>query len=172
MKKFTHFMMAAALALASFGMVACGDDDEKDNGNTTYEESASYAIYYEGQALKAGQTIVVSPTAAQIDLDDVEADLFMYNKTDNTLNTCFKVELVDGPASMNEAPVCYGVCQSQQLPYTHEPISLAPGMDPKPIQVHVYMGLHEGAHTGTYRITVGEGTSLANPQVCNIKFNW
>jgi hypothetical protein len=45
-------------------------------------------------------------------------------------------------------------------------------MDPKPIQVHVYMGLHEGAHTGTYRITVGEGTSLANPQVCNIKFNW
>lgn len=161
----------AALMLGTFaGFVACGDDDEKEN---KYEESTSYAIYYDGRALAAGQTITVSPNAAQIELDDVEADIFMYNKTDNTLNTCFKVELVEGPASMkDEAPVCYGVCQTQHLPYLHEPISLAPGMDSRPVQIHVYMGLHEGAHTGTYRVTVGEGESLANPQVCNIKFNW
>jgi hypothetical protein len=170
MKKFTKFLMAGIMMSAMVGFISCSKDEEKEE--TTIEESTSYAIYYEGQALTAGQTIVVSPTADLSENPDVAADLFMYNKTSNTLNTCFKVELVDGPASMNEAPVCYGVCQSQQLPYTHEPISLAPGMDPKPIQVHVYMGLHEGAHTGTYRITVGEGTSLANPQVCNIKFNW
>ena len=169
MKKITHFMMAAAVMLASFSFVACGKDDEKEN---KYEESNSYAIYHEGHALAAGETITITPSEEQRQLMDVEADIYMYNKTENTLNTCFKVELAEGPESMkNEAPVCYGVCQTQQLPYIHEPISLAPGLDSKPIQVHVYMDMHE-THTGTYRITVGEGTSLANPQVCYIKFNW
>ncbi len=170
MKKFSKILMMALVAMSTVAMTGCGKDDEKEN---KYEESTSYAIYHEGKALAAGQTITVTPTEGQVALDDVEADLFMYNKTDNPLNTCFKVELVEGPSSMGkDVPVCYGVCQMHNLPYTHEPISVAPGLDQKAIQVHVYMTMHEGANTGTYRITVGEGTELANPQVCNVKFNW
>jgi hypothetical protein len=43
-----------------------------------------------------------------------------------------------------------------------------------PIIIHVYPGLLEApdAHTGTYKITVGKGASLEDPQVCFLKFNW
>lgn len=173
MKNIFKYMATVAISIIGLSLTACEKEPEPTPANdVNYEESNTYAIYYQGSALTAGETITVSPTPEQRDNDDVEADIFMYNKTDNTLNTCFKVELVDGPATMGEAPICYGVCQSKPLPYTHEAIALAPGMDPTPIQVHVYMGMHEGATTGTYRITVGEGSELANPQVCNIKFTW
>lgn len=171
MKKFTKFLMAGIMMSAMVGFISCSKDEEKEE--TTIEESTSYAIYYEGQALTAGQTIVVSPTADLSENPDVAADLFMYNKTSNTLNTCFKVELVEGPESMGaDVPVCYGVCRMHNLPYTHESIALAPGLDQNAIQVHVYTDMREGINNATYRITVGEGNQLANPQVCNVKFNW
>ena len=175
MKNIFKYMAVMAISIVGLSLTACEPEPEPEPTPepVTYEESTAYAIYYEGQALTAGQTITITPTEAQIGLDDVEADLNMYNKTDNTLNTCFKVELVEGPESMGkDVPVCYGVCQMQQLPYTHAPISLAPGLDSRPVQLHVYMSMHEGINTGTYRITVGEGTELANPQVCNVKFVW
>ena len=47
--------MAATLVL---GMAACGDkDNENTESNTTYEESATFAIYYQGQKIAAGDTI-------------------------------------------------------------------------------------------------------------------
>lgn len=171
MKKITKFFMAA-LMVATVGFIACSkDDDKKTDNSETYTESASYAIYYQGAALTAGQTINCTPTAAQIELQDAEVDIYMFNKTESTLNTCFKVELTEGPDTMKQMPVCYGVCETHQSPYTHEAIALAPGMDSKPIQVHVYMDMHN-TNTGTYKITVGEGENLANPQVCFVKFTW
>lgn len=174
MKNIFKYMAIVAISIIGLSLTACEPEpDPTPAPDVNYQESTAYAIYYDGQALTAGQTITVSPTAEQIANDDLEADLYMFNKTENTLNTCFKVELVEGPESMSkDVPVCYGVCQARNLPYTHEPITMGPGMNNSPIQLHVYMTMHEGTTTGSYRITVGEGTELANPQVCIVKFTW
>ena len=173
MKKFTKFLMAATVLFAAMNLTACNKDDEKTEPTPNPgEASAKYEIMYLGRTLEPGQVIYCNLTDEQRANDDAEVDVYMKNITDATLNTHFRVELADGPETMNEVPVCYGECLIQQCPYTSEAIQLAPGIDTKPLQLHVYPSQHGRSGSGSYRITVGEGSSLANPQVFYVNFAW
>jgi len=121
----------------------------------------------------AGATVEYTLTQQEIDNDDSDAEFFVKNKTNATVQRVFKVELADGPATMGiDAPICYGVCEPHNLPYTSNAVDLASGTDEKPIQIHLYPTFHGNAHTGTYKITVGKGAGLEDPQVFFLKFNW
>ena len=176
MKKTFKMMMAAVMTMAMVGFVACSKDDDKKTDEPqqqTYEESTTFEILYHGQAVAAGTTVEYTLTQEEINNDDSDAEFFVKNKTNATVQRVFKVELTEGPASMGtEAPICYGVCEPHNLPYTSNAVDLAPGTDDKAIQIHLYPSFHEGAHTGTYKITVGKGANLEDPQVCFVKFNW
>ena len=169
MKKFTHFMMAAALTLASFGMVACGDDDEKNNDNTTYEESSSFAFYHNGQKLEAGATIEAVPTTEEIRNDFANLQLVVENKTGETKQVCISMSKVEGPSSMNDVEVCFAeACRTFTCPFTSDPFTMEPGQASSNTITYDYTPSHITANT-TYRLTVGEGSDLKNPQVVFIK---
>lgn len=176
MKKTFKMMMAAVMTMAMVGFVACKKDDDKKSDDSqqqeTYEESTSFEIIHNGQAVAAGATVEHTFTAEELDIDDADVALYVKNKTDNTLQRVYKVELAEGPSSMERAPICYGQCTDRFLPYTSEAVNLAPGTDNTAIQIHLYPSSHGSAHTGTYKVTIGNGTNLEDPQVCFVKFNW
>lgn len=173
MKKTFKMMMAAVMTMAMVGFVACSKDDDKKTDEPqqqTYEASGSYAIHYMGRTLEPGQTVYHNVTEAEKEADEAVDDFHIENLRDLTLGTRFKVEFVSGPTSMNEVPVCYGQCKSVICPYTSNEFDLASGLDPIALQVHCYPRDHEAGSKGTYRITVGIGESLEDPQVFFLQF--
>ena len=170
-------MMAAIMTMAMVGFVACKKDDDNKTDEPeqqTYEESTTFEILHNGQALAAGATVDYTLSAEELANDDAEVGFFVKNKSNNSVQRVFKVELVEGPSSMAEhAPICYGVCEDLACPYTSGAITLAAGAtDNQAIIIHLYPTMNGDAHTGTYKITVGKGAGLEDPQVCFLKFNW
>lgn len=160
---------------ATVSLIGCSKDEENENNNnqTTYEESNSFEIIYMNRELEAGETLNCNLTAEELEFDDAEVSLYVKNISSATAHRVYKVEFVEGPDSMKKVPVCYGQCTERDLPYTSDAVNLAAGQtDATPIQIHLYPSNHGDAHTGTYKITVGEGQSLSDPQVCFLKFSW
>lgn len=170
MKKITHFMMAAALTLATAGFVACGDkDNENSEGNTTYEESATFAIYYQGQKIAAGDTIQMVPTDAQVRNDFAQADIDVENKTANALQACISMTKVEGPSAQNEVEICFsGACRTFTCPFTSDPFTMEPGQASANRITYDYTPSAITEHT-LYRLSVGEGSDMANAQVIFIE---
>ena len=164
--------LAAFVMMATVTFTACGDKDN-DPEEQSYQASATFDILYSGQAVAAGATVEYALTAEEVSFDDCEVSLYVKNKSNATVQRVFKVELSDGPSSMANAPICYGQCTEHQLPYTSEAVAIAAGTtDSKPIQIHLYPSQHGDAHSGTYKVTVGKGANLEDPQVCFVKFIW
>ena len=175
MKKTTKYFMATIMMMSTLCFVACSKDDDKKTDESTQPATASatFDILYMGRELEPFQTVYFNLTASEVETDDVEVSLYVKNKANTTMQRVFKVELVEGPTSMAiDAPICYGVCEPHNLPYTSNAVDLAPGIDENPIQIHLYPSFHESAHTGTYKVTVGKGADLEDPQVCFVKFTW
>lgn len=168
MKKTMKLFMVAFVMMATVSLVACSDDDENPSGQPT--ESTSYAIHYQDRVLEPGETICHTVTEMERIADEAVEDFFIENKTSSTLSTSFKVEFVEGPDSMRELGVCYGVCIPVTCPYSWSVFQIEPGIDTNPLQLHCYPSDHATGVTGTYRITVGEGSELANPQVFFLQF--
>jgi hypothetical protein len=171
MKKISRLMMAATLMLGMVSMVSCGKDDEKSKEDT-YTESASYEVMYGGNKLAAGQVVEHNVSLVERENDDAEVDFIVVNKTDGSLSTVHRVELSEGPSSMNKVPVCYGQCNEVDCPYTSDPYVIEHGPDPLPLQIHLYPSQHSSANTGTYKVTIAESDGMKNPQVFFVKFNW
>ena len=166
MKKTVKLFLAAFVMMATVSLTGCSKDDEE----TTYPASTSYAIHYDGQVLKPGQTVKHVVTTAEREADEAMVDFFIENITQETLQTRFKVEFVESPESMNELPVCYEQCKPVNCPYQSEIFSVAPGVDTKALQLHCYPSLHEAGSKGTYKITVGKTGSMDDPQVFFLQF--
>ena len=164
MKKATRILMAAFVMAATFGFASCGDDT-KDNPDPqpgqTYEESASYSILFNGNAVAAGSTVESE--------EGFKVDLLLANKTDGALGTRFKVEKVSGPDAMNKIGVCIDVCTDQNCPYTSPNLNIAAGGQ-QYISIE-YLSERATSMTATYKLTVGEGLALNNPQVIFVKLN-
>lgn len=159
MKKATRILMAAFVMAATFGFASCGDDT-KDNNDQIYEESASYSILFNGNAVAAGSTVESA--------EGFKVDLYLANKTDGELDTRFKVEKVSGPDAMNTIGVCIDVCTQQRCPYTSKSITIPAGG--RQLISLEYMS-ESSDMTATYKLTVGEGASLNNPQVVFVKLS-
>ena len=161
MKTMIKLLTAAAMLIAVTGFVACNDEKE----NTTYTDSKSYAIIYEGENVAAGQTVTFHPTARQIEQDFASIDLLMENKTESNLQTCLKIEKTEGPAEMDNMMVCYGeTCKSPTAPWTSDPFTLVPGINEDMLIRFDYTPSSVTSKT-TYRFTVAKSGSMADPQV-------
>jgi len=162
MKKITKLLTAAVMLFAVAGFAACGEDEPEE---TTYTESNSYAIIYEGEAVPAGQTITYHPTTRQIDMDLVTLDLLMENKTDSDLETCIKIEKLEGPDAMDDLMICYGeTCKSPTAPWTSDPFTLTPGINQNMLVKFDYTPSAVTSNT-VYRFTVAKSGSMGDPQV-------
>lgn len=159
--------LAAFVMVATVSLTSCGKDEEE----TAYEASTSYAIHYDGEVLKPGQTVKYTITDEDRATDEATVDFYIENLTQESLQTRFKVELVDGPDSMKELPVCYGQCKPVTCPYTSDVFSLAPGLDTRALEIHCYPSMHQAGSKGTYKITVGKTGSMDDPQVFFLQFN-
>lgn len=159
--------LAAFVMMATLSLTGCGKDDE----DTNYEASKSYAIRYQGRVLEPGEKVVYNVTFTDRTNDEAVVDFFFENITQQSLQTRFKVEFVEGPESMKELPVCYGdQCRDVKCPYTSEIFTLEPGVDPIALQIHCTLSNHAEGSKGTYKITVGNTGSMNDPQVFFLQF--
>jgi hypothetical protein len=169
MKKTMKFLLAAFVMMATVSLTGCNKDDE--NSGETYPASTSYAVHYQGQALAPGQKVVYNITDADKETDEATVDFYIKNLTQESLQTRFKVELEDGPESMKDLPVCYGQCKPVTCPYTWNVFTLVPGLDQQALEIHCYPSMHDAGSQGTYKITVGKGGDMEDPQVFFLQFN-
>lgn len=160
--------MAAMLMLATVGFVACGDKDNgKDDTPTTYEESASFSFYYQGQKIAAGGTVEAVPTADQLRNDFANLDLVVENKTDATVQATIKANRTEGNGG-SEIELCFnGSCRQIPLGDVVN-LTLEPGQSNANIVTYDYTP-SEITSTTVYRITVGKGENMDDPQVVFIK---
>lgn len=159
----------ATLMLGAFAtFAACGNDEKKDN-NQTYEESSTFALYVNGQRIEAGGTVEAVPTAEEVRNDFAHLDINVENKSGFAIPACISLSKVEGPATMDKVEICYnGACRQHTCPFTSDPFTMEAGLASANTITYDYT---PSAITSTviYRLTVGEGTSMANPQVLFIK---
>jgi len=161
-------LMAAFVMMATVSFVSCNKDKDEESEN--YQASTSYAVHYQNSVLEPGQTVVHRVTDIERGAGEALEAFFLENKSDVALQTRYKVELVEGPATMKDVPVCYGECRVVTCPYQSEIFSLAPGVDNNEFSIHCYPDFHEAGVLGTYKITVGKTGSMDDPQVFFVKF--
>ena len=145
MKKTFRIFMMTAVAIATLGLAACGDDNESTDNDVAY-----YALQYEGRTLADGDTIFVTPSRGAC-----VASVYIENTSDQTLTTRQGVQNLEGDATLT---VCYnGECPPSQ----DNLFALEPGIDPVKslIEIHVEDIVSDKV---LYRIRVGEGDGFAH----------
>lgn len=181
MKKFTHFLMASLFMTAMIGFAGCSkEDDNKDNNHHNdnpnpqeeYEESTSYAIYYGGEKVLAGQTVVYNLTDRHRDDDYVSVEFIPENLTGGVAMTVVRLDMIEGPNSMKNISFCTDMCRDVTCPYTSDPYQLEPGMNSiTPISYHCYPSQKGSGVSALYKLTVGLGENIEDPQVFFLRVN-
>ncbi len=166
MKKATRFLMAAFMLTAFVGFVACDPDENKPDpgpgSGETYEASASYAIYVDGVEIPAGNTYAYQATETDLNDDIVVIRFIVENKTTSRLTASHKLELLEGPSAFNGYEVCAGV----SCPWDGNPYPLDPGMNTAyPIKYDIAPSQCPAGSSALYKLTVGTGNGLSDPQV-------
>lgn len=171
MKNIFKYLALTAMCVAMTGMAACEPDPDPDPTPDTYTESATYGIIYEGSNVAAGEILAIHPSASEITLDFASIELLPENKTGNNLETKLKVELLEGPDAMKDIMICYGeTCKNPTCPWTSDAFTLAPGVNNDMLIKFDYSPSKVTSKT-TYRMTIGKGESLEDPQVILINVN-
>lgn len=170
MKSIFKYLAVVAISLATFSMVACKDDPVEPTPDET-TESTSYAFQYQDTTPAAGATVDFTPNMQQSELDWAGVDFYMVNKTSENLETVMKVERVSGPASFDNLSICYGEsCKTGTCPYTSNVMTLEPGVNTN-LRITIDYAPSAVTEETIYRITIGKGTSLQDPQVLKIKLH-
>ncbi len=168
MKTIFKKLAMMAIGVALFGLVACEKEKEED---TTYTESTSYGIVYEGNHIAAGETITIHPSRNEMENDFATIHLLLDNKTNANLTSVLKIEKVEGPATMNDIMICYGeTCKNGSCPWVSDPFTLVPGINEDMLIKFDYTPSNVTEKT-TYRMTIGKGASLEDPQAILINVN-
>lgn len=168
MKNIFKYMAVAAMSIALVGLTACTDKPEENSENV---ESTSYAFHFNGETVSAGATVSYSPTLQQMTLDWGSLDFLMENKTDANLETCMKVERTEGPAAFDNLSICYGeTCKTGTCPWTSDVFTLVPGVNEN-MKVIIDFIPSAATEDAVYRITIGKGTSLQDPQVMYVRIS-
>lgn len=166
MKKITNLLMAAFVLSASMSLASCSKDEKKDDPTSTPTESATYAFNYMNRTLEPGQTVYFHPTAEQMANDWAIVEFMLENKSSEEQMTYMKVERIGGPSSFDNLTICFGEsCKIGTCPWTSDEFVLVPGVNSEmPISVE-YSPSTAASENGLYRITIGKGSNLADPQV-------
>lgn len=164
MKNIFKYVAVAAISIAMMGLVSCKKDD-----STT--ESATYAYVYQDQTVKANETIVFHPSQQEIRDDFATVEFLIENKTSEELSSVMKVEKVEGPEALNDLMICYGsTCKNGPCPWVSDPFMLVPGINQNMVIKLDYFPSQVTSKT-VYRITIGKGTSISDPQVMLLNVN-
>ena len=168
MKKTIRIVLAAAMSMAMLTLAACKDKPEDNNALT---ESLTYAVIWDGSAIAAGATIDYHPSLIETEMDFAALDILFENKTDSDQPTAIKMEKVEGPASMDNLMICFGVtCNEFPIPWTSDVVTMHPGINEDQVLKVEYAPSQITSNT-TFRLTVGKTAALNDPQVVYIKFN-
>lgn len=173
MKKMFNYLATMAMCVALTGLMACNDDPEPtpEPEPNPYTESNTYAINYNNSAIAAGTTLEYHPTSSQIEMDFATIELIPVNKTDGNLATVLKVEKIEGPETMDDIMICYGeTCKNPHCPWVSDPFTLVPGENNQMLIKFDYTPSMVTSKT-TYRMTMGKGATLDDPQVILINVN-
>ncbi len=171
MKNIFKYLATMAMCVALTGLVACDPEPDPEPTPDTYTESATYGIIYDDAHVAAGEILTIHPTLGEIDNDFVSIELLPENKTDNSLETKMKVELLEGPDVMKDIMICYGeTCKNPTCPWTSDAFTLEPGVNYNMLVKFDYAPSKVTSKT-TYRLTLGKGASLDDPQVILINVN-
>lgn len=196
MKKTMKFLMVALIATSLVALGACvkeevkpdptptdntdttpdpGDNPGDNPGDTiTFDESTTYTIHYGETALAAGDTVFYNITSTNMENDFVKIDFFIENKTEETVSTVLKVEWEDGVQSMKTLDICTPErCFSNQTcPYTSISFTVTPGIDIyAPFSLEFAPSEYGPDAWAVYRVTLGKGTELADPEVIFVHVN-
>ena len=170
MKNIFKYLATMAMCVALTGLVACDPDDPEPTPDT-YTESATYGIIYNESHVAAGEILTIHPTLSELSNDFATIELLPENKTANNLETRMKVELLEGPDVMKDIMICYGeTCKNPTCPWTSDPFTLVPGVNNDMLIKFDYSPSKVTEKT-TYRLTLGKGTSLDDPQTILINVN-
>lgn len=171
MKKMFKYLASLAMCVALAGLTACEPEPDPEPTPDTYTESGSYAILYNGEAIAAGETLTYNPSIGETTNDLAVIHLLFENKTESPLSTVMKVEKIEGPAAMDDLMVCFGEeCNSPTAPWTSNPFTLEPGVNSDFPVTFDYAPSKVTSKT-TYRMTIGKGSALEDPQVILINVN-
>ena len=165
MKNIFKYVAVAAICTAMIGLVSCKKED-----NTT-SASKSYAFVYQGQTIEPNQTIDFHPTGDEVRNDFATVEFLIENKTSEELSSVMKVEKVEGPDALNDLMICYGAtCKNGSCPWVSDPFTLVPGINQNMMIKLDYFPSNVTSKT-VYRVTIGKGTSMSDPQVMLINVN-
>ena len=160
MKNIFKNLAVVAMGIAMIGLVSCKK-----------ESDVNYAIHHNGSEVVAGQTLTYNASLEEVRNDFASVDILLENKTDANLETCMKIEKVEGPSALNDIMICYGeTCTSGTCPWMSEPFTLVPGINQNMLVKFEYSPSQVTEKT-TYRFIVGTGKSMANPHEILININ-
>ena len=163
MNKIVRLLTAAALVAGSLCAFGCSKDDEKEEQPVT--PSTVFAFHYDGATIAANDTVVMSPTVSS---DLGRADFIVENKTEATVQACLKMECVEGRVS-DRVELCYNEnCREVPLGTVTDPFPIESGMTQANTITYDY-NPSTITSTTVYRLTIGEGSEMKNPQVIFIK---
>lgn len=167
MKNILKPLAVAVMAVVMTGLTSCGEKTEVPGEPSVSEttQSALYAFQYNGETVAAGATVYYTPTPQQVSNDQAMVDFYMVNRTDENLETVMKVERVSGPEELDNLEICYdGMCRNFQCPWNSDPMTLVPGVN-EDLKMTIDYLPSVIDRKSVYRITIGKGTAMEEPQV-------
>ena len=166
MKKTFNLVMAAFLMMATVSLVSCGKEEENNDDPIT--QSTVFAFHYNGNTLEAGATVDLHPTMTETQNDFARATLVVENMTDAEVQACIKVECVEGSGA-HEIELCYdNNCRNVQVGKVSAPFTIYPGQPQANEIIYDYTPSTLNS-TLVYKLTIGEGSKMKNPQVVFLK---
>lgn len=168
MKKNFNLVMTAFIMMATVSLVSCGKEENEENNNNPNTQSTVFAFLYNGSTLEAGATVELLPTMTETQNDFAQALFVVENMTDAEVQACIKVECVKGSGA-HEIELCYdNNCRNVQVGKVTAPFTIYPG---QPQTNEIIYDYSPSSINGTivYKLTIGEGSKMKNPQVVFLK---
>ena len=167
MKKTFRLMFATIMSVAMVGLVSCKDKPNDD----PITESTTYSVIYNGEAIAAGATIEYHASLNEIEHDFAALDILFENKADVEQPTAIKLEKVEGPDALNILMICFGeTCNEVPLPWTSYVVNFVPGIN-QDKELKLEYAPSQITSKTTYRLTIGKGATLSDPQIVLININ-
>ena len=183
MKTLFKYFMMATLAMTTVALSGCTKDDPKPDPEPEpapaeptinpddYTPSGTYTVTYEGDAIDAGNILSYAVSAAELEDNFIKVDFKVNNNSSEAQSTAVSADLIYGPESFREIGICILTCQNGTAPFTCTPVNIAAGGEQN-VDIEVFAGATGVYHSAIYKITVGKGQLLLDPQVFFLKLTF
>lgn len=184
MKKLVKFFMAVAIVFGAAAVSSCDPEDPTPNPDPTpeapaeptinpdeYENSPVYSVKYDGATVNAGDIVTRPISDAEMDDAFVVVDFTIKNESMEAQSTVAYMDMIYGPESFREIGICISTCQNGTAPFACNPYEIAAGAE-QSLELEAFPGDKGVYHSAIYKVTVGQGQELNNPQVFFLKLTF